>query len=474
MHLYADALRSLLDRGAELTSRRKFELEHMRTLADALGSPQLRFPSILIAGTNGKGSTAATLAAILGACGLRTGLYTSPHLSRVNERIQIFDGPAPDAAKPASPVPVKGLPIGDDDFARLYFHVDYTAQSLVRESRLPYPPSFFEILTALAFLYFAQQKIQIAVLEVGLGGRLDATNIVTPLLSVITDISLDHTEWLGPDLPSITREKAGILRRHSRLVTLPQHPEVNQAIGEAVTMINANAVNAAIYIPSRADVPAFRNRYMLEIAGDPVLIDSPLAGQHQQRNIALAIATAVELRGYGYKIPASAIARGVAATDWPARLELFPAVAASKNARPEILLDVAHNPAGAWTLRAAISALESERASQSPDVAEDLPPFPQKTLLFGCLDDKPIDELAKILFPIFDRVILTAPDSPRATDPAKLAALAETLGTPSTVVPQPSAALDVALGSTPSTALLVIAGSLYLAGELRPQLLSEK
>ncbi len=468
MHLYADAIRSLLARGAELTSRRKFELEHMRTLADALGSPQLRFPSILIAGTNGKGSTAATLAAILGACGLRTGLYTSPHLSRVNERIQIFDGVPPDAAKPQSPVPVKGSPIGDDDFARLYFHVDYTAQSLVRESRLPYPPSFFEILTALAFLYFAQQKIQIAVLEVGLGGRLDATNIVTPLLSVITDISLDHTEWLGPDLASITREKAGILRRHSRLVTLPQHPEVNQAIGDAVTMINANAVNAAIYIPSRADVPAFGNRYMLEIAGDPVLIDSPLPGQHQQRNIALAIAAAVELRGYGYKIPASAIARGVAATDWPARLELFPAVTAAKNARPQILLDVAHNPAGAWTLRAAISALESERA------AKEIAPFISRTLLFGCLDDKPMDELAKILFPIFDRVILTAPDSPRATDPLKLAALAETLGTPSTVVPKPKAALDVALGSTPPAALLVIAGSLYLAGELRPQLLSEK
>ncbi len=471
MHLYDDAIRSLLARGAELTSRRKFELDHMRTLAAALTGPQQRFPSILIAGTNGKGSTAATLAAILSAAGLRTGLYTSPHLTTVNERIRTFDPASPTAAQPAPPI--KGLPIGDEDFARLYFQVDYTANALVRESRLPYPPSFFEVLTALAFLYFAQQKIQIAVLEVGLGGRLDATNIVSPLLSVITDISLDHMEWLGNDLVSITREKAGVLRRHSRLITLPQHPDVNQALGEAVIAIDAKAVNAADYIPSRAEVNAFRNRYMLEIAGDPVLIDSPLSGQHQQRNIALAIATAVELRGYGYKIPASAIARGVAATDWPARLELFSASSAPDADRPDVLLDVAHNPAGAWTLRAAITSLEAERAAQAA-AAYAASPYTSKTLLFGCLDDKPLDQLAHILFPIFDRVVLTAPDSPRATDPSRLAALSDSLGVPSTVVPRPVAALDVALGSTPATGLLVIAGSLYLAGELRPLLLTEK
>jgi dihydrofolate synthase/folylpolyglutamate synthase len=464
MHSYDDAVQSLLARGAELTSRRKFELDHMRTLVAALGGPQQRFPSVLIAGTNGKGSTAATLASILGTAGLRTGLYTSPHLTRVNERIQIFD----------SKVHTGGLQmISDDDFARLYFVVDGAAELLVRDGKLPHPPSFFEVLTALAFLYFAQSKIQIAVLEVGLGGRLDATNIVTPLLSVITDISLDHMEWLGSDIAAITREKAGILRRNSRLVTLPQHPDANQALGEAVTAIGATAVNAADYIPSRAEANAFRNRYMLEIAGDPVLIDSPLAGQHQQRNIALAIAAAVELRGYGYKLSSAAIARGVAATVWPARLELFqagPSFTEPGNpiapGTPAILLDVAHNPAGAWTLRAAITALEAEREAAGQT------PFAHKTLLFGCLDDKPLDQLAHILFPIFDGVVVTAPSSPRAADPGKLEILAELLGVPCVVVENPTSALTAALAATPAAGLLVIAGSLYLAGELRPRLLT--
>ena len=151
---------------------------------------------MLIAGTNGKGSTAATLASILTASGVRTGLYTSPHLARVNERIRI-----------------DGAEIGDEAFARLYFRVHDAAQKLVLDGRLPQLPSFFEVLTAQALLYFAEAGVDIAVLEVGMGGRLDATNIVDPLLSVITDISLDHTEWLGPTIAAITREKAGILRR---------------------------------------------------------------------------------------------------------------------------------------------------------------------------------------------------------------------------------------------------------------------
>ncbi len=235
---YAAAVDHLYALGHELAPpaagavRRKFDLAHMRVLAAALGEPQTAFPAILIAGTNGKGSTAATLASILNAAGCRTGLYTSPHLVRVNERIQI-----------------NGIHISDQDFARLYFQVDDTGQRLVREGRLPHPPSFFEVLTALAFLYFAEQKIHIAVLEVGLGGRLDATNIVDPILSVITDIALDHQDYLGNTIAEITREKAGILRPHGTLITLPQHPEANQAIGEAATALNVRAISAANFTP---------------------------------------------------------------------------------------------------------------------------------------------------------------------------------------------------------------------------------
>src|ERR1700720_2609388 len=176
----------------------KFDLEHMRILLEALDHPERRFPSVLIAGTNGKGSTAATLASILDASGYKTGLYTSPHLSRINERVQTS----------AQDVPGNRLrSIGDDAFARLYVQVDDAATELVRTGALPNSPSLFEVVTALAFLHFAEQQVEVAVLEVGLGGRLDATNIVQPLVSVITDIALDHMEWLGSTITEIAREK---------------------------------------------------------------------------------------------------------------------------------------------------------------------------------------------------------------------------------------------------------------------------
>ena len=186
MGTYVQAIEKLAKLGPELRVGkatfgdvvRKFSLDHIRVLLQELGNPQLNFPSVLIAGTNGKGSTSATLASILTTAGLKTGLYTSPHLVRVNERIRV--GTAE---------------ISDDDFARLYFRVDDVAEKLVAEARLPHTPSFFELLTAVGFSYLAEQNIQIAVLEVGLGGRLDATNIVDPLISVITDIGIDHTEF---------------------------------------------------------------------------------------------------------------------------------------------------------------------------------------------------------------------------------------------------------------------------------------
>ena len=286
---YAAALDSLHARVGELHAapgqpRRKFRLEEMRALVEALGHPERRFRSVLIAGTNGKGSTAATLAAILKSAGYRCGLYTSPHLVRVNERIRI-DGEA----------------IGDEEFARHYFRVDDCAQILVNEGKLPGHPSFFEALTATAFEAFADAHVDLAVLEVGMGGRLDATNVVEPLLSVITDVSLDHMEWLGDTIPLIAREKAGILRRNGVLVTLPQHPQANQAIGEVAAELDVRGVNAAEYVLSaqgtgyRVQGTEPRNRYALEVMGKTIEVDSPLAGEHQRRNIALAIAAAVEL-----------------------------------------------------------------------------------------------------------------------------------------------------------------------------------
>src|SRR5277367_5763598 len=227
---YASALDRLHALGQELQTapgapRRKFELAHMRTLMAALGNAERKFTCILVAGTNGKGSTASTLASILARAGYRTGLYTSPHLSRVNERVQ-----------------VNGSLIDDDDFAALFSHVEEIASTLVRDGRLPALPSFFETLTAMGFLHFASSQVHTAVVEVGMGGRLDATNIVEPVVSVITDISIDHTEWLGSTIAEITREKAGILRRNGVLVALPQHPEANQAIVEAAEELGVRGV----------------------------------------------------------------------------------------------------------------------------------------------------------------------------------------------------------------------------------------
>src|ERR1700689_5145620 len=231
---YETAIARMFALGHELalTPSHKFDLAHMRVLLAALDHPERRFPSVLIAGTNGKGSTAATLASILQASGVKTGLYTSPHLVRINERIQ-----------------VNGEEISDDDFAALHGEVDWVADKLVERTELPWHPSFFEMMTAIAFEHFARQRVDLAVLEVGMGGRLDATNVVEPLVSVITDISLDHQKFLGDTVGEIAGEKVGIIRRGGIVVTLPQQPEANDVIGNTILDLGARGVNAVPFVP---------------------------------------------------------------------------------------------------------------------------------------------------------------------------------------------------------------------------------
>jgi dihydrofolate synthase / folylpolyglutamate synthase len=455
--------------------RRKFSLNEIAHLCAALGNPQSKFPSVLIAGTNGKGSTASTLASIATQSGLRTGLYTSPHLERVNERIKLGD-------------PVSGIQdIPDDIFAALYFRVHAAAQQLVLDRTLPALPSYFELLTALAFLYFAESQVDLAILEVGMGGRLDATNIVTPILSVITDISLDHQEWLGASIDLIAREKAGILRPNGTLVTLPQHPEANQAIGEAATQLHVRAISAVPYMPPIHT--GSLQPYPLEVMGQTILVDSPLKGAHQHRNLALAIASAVELaQHHNFPITPKSIERGIRQTHWPARLErIHISGLSSESPQPEFILDVAHNPAGAWALRAALSS--SEQSPGGPNLASEMwdgtrkspgaPGLASKTrdrirsgprvLIFSCLRDKPLREMTQILFPIFDHVVLAPIHSPRATDLAGLAAAAEATGVSSTQAATVEEALQIARNLNPAT--IVVSGSLYLVGEARALLL---
>jgi dihydrofolate synthase/folylpolyglutamate synthase len=440
---YSAAVESLLARGHELApaprvSRRKFDLEQMRLLAAELGHPERAFRSVLIAGTNGKGSTAATLASILQSAGYRTALYTSPHLSRVNERIQIDRSP-----------------ISDDDFARLYFRVDEAGARLAETGKLPQQPSFFETMTAVAFAYFAERNVDLAVLEVGMGGRLDATNIVEPLLSIITDISLDHMEWLGQTVAEIAREKAGILRPRGTMITLPQHPDANRVLGECAMTLEVRGINAAEYMPqshASTNHGLHNAEYDIPLLGSVVRISPALAGAHQHRNTALAIAAAVELcNSHGYIIDAAAIGSGIRSAKWPGRLELFPSTAQ----RCAVLLDVAHNPAGAWTLRSAVT---------------DLAGFARTTLLFGCLRDKAYAEMAQILFPVFDRVLLSPVDSPRSASPRDLLAAATPLGIDAHAVDSPHAGLDLAIRQAAPADLLVCAGSIYLVGPIRDAL----
>jgi dihydrofolate synthase/folylpolyglutamate synthase len=441
------AIGRLLALGGELAPpapgqpRRKFDLAHMRTLLAALGHPEQQFRSVLIAGTNGKGSTAATLASILQAGGYRTGLYTSPHLEQPNERVRIH-----------------GIAITDESLAVRFTQVETAATQLVAAGELPHPPSFFETITAIAFLHFAgaeaEPPVDIAVLEVGLGGRLDATNVVEPLISVITDISLDHTAWLGDTLSAIAREKAGILRPQGILVTLPQHPEVNQALGEVAIGLEVEGINAAEYLPMRTTGhDSMENRYPLPIAGlgpeQVVLsVDSPLAGSHQQRNLALAIAAALTLhRRFGFPLTARAIEEGIRRTHWSGRLQLL--LPPEGTVAAPVLLDAAHNPAGAWALRAALSTL----------------PMPgPRTLVFACMADKALDELAQVLFPVFDQVWLTAVPGPRAATVESLAKAAERTGAATHREQNPLVALQAAQSATPGDGLVVIAGSIALLG----------
>jgi dihydrofolate synthase / folylpolyglutamate synthase len=443
---YATAIEHLYALGHELAPkpresnapRRKFDLAHMRTLAEELGNPQKSFTSILIAGTNGKGSTSATLASILKSAGHSVGLYTSPHLVRVNERIKTSHEGAP------------LRDIDDNTFARLYVRVDDAAAKLVQEGKLPHLPSFFEVVTAIAFLAFAEAGVHLAVLEVGLGGTLDATNIVDPILSVITDISLDHTEWLGDTIALIAGEKAGILRENGVMITLPQHADANRALGEVAMAKNVTGINAAEYLPLRSNETPSQNpgnHYTVRVRNEDLAVDSPLAGSHQQRNIALAIATSVALDAKGISISNAAIAEGIRATAWPGRLQRL-----TLQGR-DVLLDVAHNPAGAWTLRSYLS-----NTFKGP-----------QTLVFSSLADKAVAEMAQILFPLFEeegsRILLAPMSNPRAASAEQLSLIAEELETKAEVFPDVASAMDAALSG--GAGVVVVAGSVFLVGEVQ-------
>jgi dihydrofolate synthase/folylpolyglutamate synthase len=452
---YETAVAQMYALGHELaqTPSHKFDLAHMRVLLAALGHPENRFPTVLVAGTNGKGSTAAALASIVRASGLKTGLYTSPHLVRINERIRL-----------------NGVPIDDDDFAMLHDVVDRTAERLVGEGDLPWHPSFFEMLTAMAFEYFARSRPDMVVLEVGMGGRLDATNVVEPRLSIITDISLDHQKYLGETIAEIAREKAGIIRLGGIVVTLPQLPEANDVIGNAILGAGARAVNAVPYVPpvspgsaswlsaNGGEEAGIWSRYPLDVMGTRIMVESPLVGRHQLRNLALAIAAAEELHNQGtVQITPETIAKGIRETYWPGRFQVVPGAGDD----PEYVLDVAHNPAGAWALRSTLSAAYPDSGHGDSGSGRPI------TMVFGVMRDKAMQEIAEILFPIAEHVIVTHANNPRSASPDEIRQTAARVAAGIDIedAEDVTSALERARELAGAGGLVVVTGSIYIVGE---------
>jgi dihydrofolate synthase / folylpolyglutamate synthase len=433
----------------------------MRGLLAALGSPQLRFPAVLVAGSNGKGSTAALLAAMAGAAGYRTGLYTSPHLETVEERLRI-DGRA----------------VGGERLGELLEEVVACA-----ERRLGHSPTYFEAVTAAAFLWFAAERVDLAVVEVGLGGRLDATNVCEPVLSLITSISLEHRELLGDTLAAIAREKAGIMRAGRPALSWVEDREAAGALHDVAADLGASlhTVEGEVTIAGTAaggpgspegagglngagaaDGASAASAGAWE--GQSVTLVTPLArrelrigllGRHQARNLALAVRAAELLAGSGFPaLDERAMAAGAAACRWPGRGEVVPLPRGRR-----VLLDAAHNAEGA--------------AALGEMLAETGPCTGSLDLIFGVLGDKDAGEMLDHLAPLVRNLVFTTVPTPRSREAAELPALLRTArpAAPALVEPAPALALDRALALGADT--LVACGSIFLVGELR-RLLRER
>jgi len=416
---YPDSVRYLYALGNEIKAGAKFGLERMRTLLAALGNPERGQRFVHVAGTNGKGSTSAMIANALCYEGFKTGLYTSPHLGEPTERIQ-----------------VNRASVSHEEFARLFETVHSTAESLLKTEALDAHPSYFETVTAMAFLFF-RERADITVLEVGLGGRLDATNVVTPELCVITPVSYDHEAFLGNTLESIAAEKAGILKTGVPMVMAKQQSPAGEVIAKHADELGCRIIEASEANISQMSVGPRYSTFVLE---DTEYVCG-LAGRHQVQNAVTAILTCQELG-----IHRRNIQEGLLTVRWPGRLEWV-------SQQPDFVLDGAHNPAGAGAL-----------ATYIYEFCKDRPVW----MVYAAMRDKAIEEVAGQLFPLADRLIVTAPDFPRALRPeAILQLMPHPNATLAQSVPE---AIEVARAAPPE-AIVFFTGSLFLVGEARGLLL---
>jgi len=434
---YPDSVQFLYALGNEIRTA-KLGLERIRAVLDALGRPQDRCRFVHVAGTNGKGSTCAMIESGLRAAGLRTGLFTSPHLAEPTERIRI-DGEPVDAGR----------------FAAAFDRVHVAVERLLEAGAIDLHTTYFETVTAMALLIFAEERTDMVVLEVGLGGRLDATNVVRPELCVVTPIDFDHEAFLGRSLESIAGEKAGILKPGVPVVFARQRPEVRPVLDARAKEVGAPVTRTSAWQICNLDlhprgsrftvgreVPAsFAGPVPAAVAGPPafLLIDCPLAGEHQIEN---AVTAVLALKSFGISDPS--IQSGIARARWPGRLERV-------SESPEIILDGAHNPAGARALAAYIDRFYGARRVR---------------LIYGAMRDKSIAEIGGILFPHAQEVIVTAPRQSRAIAPETLRKVVDH---PDVRV---AAHLEDALAMPPGDAVTFVTGSLFLVAEARAMLAS--
>jgi dihydrofolate synthase / folylpolyglutamate synthase len=426
--MFPEALQYLLSLGHE-TIAIKLGLTNTERLLEALGNPQQSFPSVQIAGTNGKGSVAAMLASICCAAHLKTGLFTSPHLVNITERIRI-----------------NNQEISREAFARLTTQVRESAQILLHEGRLETLPTFFEHVTAIALLAFRETKVQLAILETGLGGRLDSTTTARAETVAITPIALDHQEYLGETLAEIAAEKAAIIRSGVTAVIAPQEPEALEVIFKRCADCDLTP-RVAECVAKVLDADE-TGRLLVTFETKQARYEKvrlSLRGRHQATNASVAISLAEALRERGFSIPNSAIIEGLERSIHTGRLDL-------RAGQPQILFDGAHNAAGARALREYL-----DEFIKAPI-----------TLVFGAMRDKDLRAITATLFPAAQRLILTQPSNTRAATLETLASFVPPDFNRSrlTLAPTVAEALRAAYELTPSSGLICVTGSLYLIGEV--------
>jgi dihydrofolate synthase/folylpolyglutamate synthase len=421
------------------------KLDRMRDLLALLGNPEKELRIVHVAGSKGKGSTSAMLAAVFQAAGYRTGLFTSPHLCHVAERVQ-----------------VNGQPIAHPELAGILTEIAHVLETARRENYSPeqaMEPTFFEIATAVGFLYFARQAVDVAVVEVGLGGRFDSTNVCSPLVSLITSISHDHVQQLGTRLESISMEKAGIIKAGRPAISGALVPEARIVIKDTCRERGAPLRQLGEdfhyrYRPgfvAAARTGSERSRSHVDVLSERRTwsdLELGLLGEHQAANAAVAIACIEEVNSLGLGVEEEAVRQGLANVQWPARLEVF-------GGAPLTVLDCAHNVASAQALVAAL-----------------LTSFPptRRHLVFAVSGDKDLPGILRVLAPQFEHAYFTHYHSPRSASPRILASIGETYGLPATVCENPRQAWQTALANARCDDLICVTGSVFLAGELRPVL----